>query len=213
LNEFFCEFYGALLGDGCISRFRDSLDNEKYAIYFSGNNSLDQNYFKFLKGKIRSEWGLSPYYYEYPKRNTCILSIRNKNFCIDLNESYGVPMGLKYQKLSISDKVLKSSWTLRKAFIRGLFDTDGSIYARKDEDYRFPIISISSKNQSFLETIKEMLREQNYPAYTSLGKVALRGIKNINRWFEDIGSSNDRNILKYQYFLKKGRLPPKILGS
>ena len=65
----------------------------------------------------------------------------------------------------------------------------------------------------FLEQIKDMLRGQGYPAYISNNKdVCVRGIANVKRWFDDIGSSNSRNLLKYEYFLKHGYLPARLLG-
>ena len=210
LNKFFCEFYGALLGDGCISRFK-SKDKEKYVIYFSGNKNLDSNYFQWLKEKISREYGIYVYYYEYDKRNVCVLSIRNKSMCINLNSNFNVPIGVKYGKLKISEKIKRLNWDKKKFVLRGLFDTDGSIYARKGEGYRYPIISISSKNEKFIKELCLMLRQEGYPAYISGGNVAIRGIKAIKKWFSDIGSSNPRNMFKYQYFLKNKKLPPKII--
>lgn len=32
LTPFFCEFYGLLLGDGCITKFKDYEEKERYAI-------------------------------------------------------------------------------------------------------------------------------------------------------------------------------------
>jgi hypothetical protein len=95
--------------------------------------------------------------------------------------------------------------------MRGLFDTDGCLFARKDEGYRLPHISICSKSKSFREQICKLLREQNYPAYINNINVRIKGIKNVKRWFSDIGSSNKRNLLKYEYFLKHGYLPSKLL--
>jgi len=109
------------------------------------------------------------------------------------------------------DKILKLKWEHKKFLLRGLFDSDGSIYAKKSEGYRYPIISIRSKNKKFLEEIYLLLKEHDYPAYFSDWNVSVRGIKNINKWFEDIGSSNLRNTLKYQYFLKHKNLPPKVI--
>lgn len=211
LNEFFCEFYGLLLGDGCISRYKDYEKKERYSIYISGNKKLDSLYLKEMKKRIKEKYGLYAYYYEYKDRNVCVLSIKNKGLCLDLNSQFEVPIGLKYDKLKINKKVLGRPWRIKKFFLRGLFDSDGSIYAKKNEGYRYPIISIRSKNKKFLEEICILLRKQNYPAYFSDWNVSVRGIKNINRWFRDIGSSNQRNILKYEYFLKYKNLPPKVI--
>lgn len=213
LNEFFCEFYGALLGDGCISKFRDSKNNERYVILFSGNKRLDSDYFKYLKNKLLEEYNLSTYYYESKKQNVCIISIKNKRLCLELNKSFDVPIGIKYEKLKLSKKVLDLQWNFKKYLLRGLFDTDGCILANKREKYRYPWISISSKSESFRNELIKLLREQDYPAYITGNKdVCVRGIANVKRWFSDIGSSNNRNKYKYEYFLKHGYLPARLLS-
>ncbi len=211
LNLFFCEFYGLLLGDGCISKFKAG-KYKKYGIFISGNKGLDSRYLIKIKNNIERNYGIHVAYYEDKKINVCRLSIMNKGLCLDLNKKFGFPIGVKYDNLKIPYQILKLKWNYKKFLLRGLFDSDGSIYAKRNENYRYPIISIRSKNTTFLKEICNLLRGQKYPAYVSQWNVSVRGIKNIKRWFADIGSSNDRNLLKYEYFLKSKRLPPKILG-
>ena len=205
-NEVFCEFYGMLLGDGCITSYATK-GTRKIAIIICGNRKLDHLYLKSWKKILEEEYGLYSYYYEQKGKSVCTLTIRNKKLCTDLNEKYDVPIGLKYGKIKISDRILKLSWDKKKLVLRGLFDTDGIIFARKDEGYRLPHISITSKSNSFLKQIRDMLRKEGYPAYINGVDVRVRGIGNVKRWFSDIGSSNPRNLKKYEYFLKNGCVP------
>jgi len=211
LNEFFCEFYGALLGDGCISKFRDYEKKERYVICFSGNKKLDSEYFKYLQDNFKKEYSVYSYYYDYKDRNVCVLSIRNKAFCLELHNEFEVPIGLKYNSLHLSKKILDLPWNIKKFVLRGLFDTDGCILANKREKYRYPWIVITSKSEKFRRQLIAMLREQGYPAYNTGKDVYVRGIANVKRWFGDIGSSNHRNIYKYEYFLKHRCLPARLL--
>lgn len=211
LNPFFCEFYGALLGDGCISRFNDFGGNDRIVMQFSGNKRLDSDYFKYLKDRFTKEYGAYVYYYEHKNVNVCILSIKNKRFCLNLNKNFDVPIGLKYAKLKLSSKILKLPWDIKKFVLRGLFDTDGCILANKREKYRYPWIIITSKSEKFRNQLIKLLRENGYPAYNTGSDVCVRGIENVKRWFNDIGSSNSRNIIKYEYFLKHKNLPAGLL--
>ncbi len=212
INEFFCEFYGALLGDGCISKFKDYEGKMRWIIQLSGNKTLDSEYWKYLQNGLREEYGMYSYYYEYKNRNVCVLVIKNKNFSLNLNKDFGFPIGVKYKNLRISGKLMELDWIFKRMVVRGLFDTDGSIYAKKNEDYRYPIISISSKSSKFLNQIKNLLRGEGYPAYVFGSNVAVRGIKVVDRWFDDIGSSNRRNLDKYKYLKNNKCLPPNIAG-
>ncbi len=212
LDPLFCEFYGMLLGDGCISKFIDYEGVNRIAIYISGNKKLDSNYLKDWKIRLKKEYGLYCYYYEHKKRNVCNLIIKNKGLCLNINKKFEFPIGIKYNSLKISNKILKLPWDIKKFVIRGLFDTDGCLFARKDENFKYPHISISSKSESFLIQIKTLLRAQAYPAYISNTNVIIKGKQNIERWFKDIGSSNQRNLGKYKYFNKYGFLPSRING-
>ncbi len=213
LNKNFCEFYGALLGDGCISKYKDKKNNEKFVIMLSGNKKLDWKYWRYLKELLSKEYGLYSYYYEYKDKNSCVLFIRNKCLCLELNNNFKFPIGIKYRELKIDKKIIDLDWEIKKLVIRGLFDTDGSVYGKRNESYKYPIISIKSKKEGFLQQIKDLLNREGYPAYISGENVSVRGKKNINRWFSDIGSSNERNIKKYEYWRRNKFLPPNILGS
>lgn len=210
IDEFFCEFYGALMGDGCISKFKDWEGKERFMIYFSGNKKLDSDYLKYLQIEISSRYGTYVYYYDYKDRNLCFLSIKNKQISLFLHK-FGFPMGLKYGKLKIPNKLLNLPWKKKKMILRGLFDTDGSIFAKKREKYRYPHICISLKDKKVLRQTRVILRDKNYPCWIGGDNLFLRGNENIKRWFLDVGSSNERNLFKYRYWIKNG-IMPKNLG-
>lgn len=212
LNEKFCEFYGALMGDGCICKYKDSKNADRFIITISGNKRLDKEYIIHLKESLIKEYNLHSKYYEFPNQNTNRLTITNKELCLILNREFNFPLGKKYPRLRISNKVLKLPWKIKKYVIRGLFDTDGCILANKRESYRYPWVIITSKDIKLLNQIKKLLKEQGYSAYITGKDVCVRGIKNLEKWFKDIGSSNSRNLLKYEYFLKHKFLPAGLLN-
>ena len=50
------EFYGVLLGDGCISKHKIE-DSIKYAIRIDGNSLVDGSYYKYLQSLIKDITG------------------------------------------------------------------------------------------------------------------------------------------------------------
>jgi intein/homing endonuclease len=210
IDEFFCEFYGALMGDGCISRFKDWNNQERFVIYFSGNKKLDSDYLRYLQKEISSRFKTYVYYYNYKNRNLCFLSIKNKGISLFLHE-LGFPIGVKYGKLKIPKRILKLPWKMQKMLIRGLFDTDGSICAKKREGYKYPQICISLKDKIVIKQLYNMLRNRGYPCWIGGDNIFIRGKGCVKRWMLDIGSSNERNLFKYNYWLKN-RIMPKNLG-
>ena len=70
-------------------------------------------------------------------------------------------------------------------------------------------------SDKLLLQLLKLLRKNNYPFYIIKNKkytggIWMRGDKNIIRWMNDIGSSNDKHLFKYKYWLKNGSLPPKV---
>lgn len=209
INEFFCEFYGALLGDGCISRFKDCEGKKRIIIFISGNKNLDSEYLKHLQKELKKNFNINSYFYQYKSQNKCNLIIRHKNFSLYLNK-IGFPIGKKYGKLKIPNKIIKLPWKFKKMVIRGFFDTDGNICAKKREKYKYPQVCLTSIDRKLLNQIYNILRKRGYPCWTGGNNVFVRGNEVTKRWFNDIGSSNNRNIFKYQYWLKNKVLPPKL---
>ncbi len=209
INEFFCEFYGALLGDGCVSHYIEREKKDRLKTCISGNKELDSQYLEYLKKRLECEFNVKSYFYRYKNRNLCNLIISSKRFSEFLNK-FGFPVGLKYGKIKIPRRLMKLPWRMKKLIIRGLFDTDGSICAKKREKYRYPQISIASKDKVMLKQVYSILREQKYPCWLSGKNLSIRGKETAIKWFKDIGSSNNRNIFKYEYWLKNKVLPPKL---
>lgn len=212
INEFFCEFYGTLLGDGCISKFKDCEGAERIGIFISGNKKLDSEYLTYLKKRLKEEFNINSYFYQHKTKNICTLTIKNKGFSLFLKK-FGFPIGKKYNKIKIPKKLLKLPWKVKKFVIRGLFDTDGSICAKKREKYKYPQICITSIDNRLIKQIYDLLRKQNYPCWIGGDNIFIRSSEATKRWFNDIGSSNNRNIFKYKYWLKNKILSPNLLGS
>ncbi len=104
-------------------------------------------------------------------------------------------------------------------FIRGVFDTDGSLAVKKR--YRvvpyYPVISISSKNENLIREIAAYLKNQGFNLWFGLAKnydgrsdklwykylLELNGYKNMLKWKEFIPFSNPKHIKKYDYVVNR----------
>ena len=53
LNDDLSEFYGILLGDGCISKYKND-GRIRYAIRIDGNSMTDYYYYKHLQSLIKN---------------------------------------------------------------------------------------------------------------------------------------------------------------
>lgn len=204
------EFYGILMGDGCISQYRDYQKANRLDTVVTGDKRNEVSYFLYIKSLLKEEFGVGAYLYEYKTENTVRLIIRNKAFASFLLE-LGFPCGKKYEKLIIPNRFIQLEWNDLKHLIRGLFDTDGSIYAKKNEQYRYPYVSLSSKSILLLQQIHKILRDRNYPFYINCNEnLVMKGIENTKRWMADVGTSNPKHKFKYNHWLRHGSLPARL---
>lgn len=203
------EFFGIMMGDGCLSEYYAKYDNSKRRdIKISGNSNKDREYMLNYVSPLTIGLFKVRGYISLRKDNTIDLNIRNKPL-FDWMKNCGFPVGKKGQHLKIPKNVMKLSFAKLKYLIRGLFDTDGCISARKGEGYRYPYVSISSKSVILRKQLKEILRKNGFPAYNCGTDVGFRGQKNFIRWFNVIGSKNPRNLNRYYEFINTGRIITK----
>lgn len=154
------------------------------------------------------------------KRNCFGVSIESPQMN-DFFRVLGVQVGRK-EELSIPDWI-KENQEFSKAFVRGLFDTDGCIYYRVNNTAKTYLnkvgfIEISSTSKNLIEDSSILLSILNIKNYVRLYKKT-NGEKdcyklNVHRphvkeFMEIIGSNNPKHLTKYWIWKKFGFCPPR----
>ncbi len=193
----FAEFYGIMLGDGCIY-------SDFSGLCISGDKILDNDYYEnYLNNLIFHLFKLKPkiYYEKYDR--TIRLKLYSKRVCKYLH-NLGFPIGKKLKSNpKIPDYILVKPEFI-SACIRGLVDTDGSITPHPH-----------SKIMMHLSVVSDSLRDSAYNAFNILGikvgkykkGITLYGKEKLKGFFKIVGTSNLKNILKYKKFLETGEVP------
>lgn len=99
-----------------------------------------------------------------------------------------------------------------ESLIRGIFDTDGNLYLENKNRKLYPRISISGISKDLIHQIYKILNrldlkptitvnKYKHKNWNDLYRVNLRGELMFDKWFKTIGSSNQKNIKKYHYFI------------
>ncbi len=193
----FAEFYGILLGDGCIFSGMNGLA-------ISGDKILDLIYLKKYVGKLISElFGVYPSYYISKKHRSVNCVVYSKiiaKYLLDM----GFPSGIKYNhNLEIPKFIFNKKDTLA-ACIRGLMDTDGSLSSHPNVKIMIHLsITIKSLRESVLKGLDKIGIKVGY--YDK--GIMIYGKDKIQRFRQEIGFSNYKNIIKYQRFIELGRVP------
>ncbi len=200
------EFFGVLMGDGYLCKYVSTYDGStRKVIFVTGHSENDLGYFvDFLSPLIRAKFGSNPGFRKRKNEHTIDLMVYNAPLFSWL-ESVGFPSGKKGE-LRIPKKILVLGLPKINKVIRGIFDTDGFITARKDEKYRYPHIIITSTSNILRKQLVTLLRKQGMTAYIYKKDVILKGKNNFRLWFSLIGTSHPLRLAQYNYFNKYGRL-------
>jgi intein/homing endonuclease len=147
LTEEESELLGVLFGDGCLSRRERSVQ-----IVITGNKEDDREY---LLGNVRTlffrVFGLELTSRYRKGENTMDLYRYSKRIAYILH-SWGMPFGLK----KLADLRPKQELNPR-AFIRGVFDTDGSVYRKYGPYAQIQFKAVSESLMKFMRNHLLML--------------------------------------------------------
>jgi len=195
ISEEEAELIGIILGDGYIYQ----KDNH-YRFGFTGNPHTDCEYYQHLRALICSVTGKDARV-TLRARGLRIV-VNSKDYVKRLTDFFGLPFGKhKDRRISIPARIAED-WELAKHTIRGLVDTDGSVFtADKPGSPNYPTIELNTTSELLAIQLKQLLEEQGFRvtkvwsyrsvvSTTPLFKIALNGKKNLEKWIRDIGFSN-----------------------
>jgi len=207
------ELTGIMCGDGCLSSYK-----KKYIIYICGHKQDDREYHEITTKKLFINlFNKEVKIQERKEENALFIRFSDKKIFYMLN-SFGIPIGKKYDKLKVPDWVIDSS-ELSFSFIRGLADTDGCVFFSKQHRKvgYYPRIEIASKSRIFLEEVLSILVSNGF--YGSLSqssqysRLEIPGFKNLDRWLNLIGFNNPKHMKKIEAHIGPITPPTRILTS
>jgi len=191
------ELIGVIIGDGHIYR-----KNRKNQIGITGSPITDKDYFKKLKILILQEWNNEVKI--KLRSNGLRIVFNSKEICSFLIDKLKMPHGMgKGQRVWIPSEIY-SNWKLAKHTIRGIIDTDGTIFVSKKPGIeKYPTIEITTTSKNLANQLNLLLNKNNFRAVLRLEKrrkinpnalppykVTLYGRNNLKKWIEEIGFTN-----------------------
>jgi hypothetical protein len=192
LSDSECELIGAIIGDGHIHK-----KHPKYYVGITGNIKTDKEYFNKLSDLINKTWDKNP---QIKTRERGLrLRFYSKQIVRRLTEKFDLPFNFgKCYKVKIPSEIALN-WNFAKHTIRGIVDTDGSIFtANKPGSPNYPSIEITTSSKGLARQLRGILIIQGFKVakiwkYKSKAftyKIPLNGKKNLKKWVEEIGFSN-----------------------
>ncbi len=200
LDQYHAEFCGTVMGDGNLWT-----NNRKYEVTITGDITKDKNYFDKLASFVKNKIGKNPYY--RIRGRGLRLTIYSKEYYGFLTSAVGLKSGMQKRKSGIPAPI-KSNPVFLSRFIRGLFDTDGTVFlSDKRGSPNYPTLEIASSNTKLVRDLHSALSYFGFRVHkrktTKNGcKVSIYGKEMVRKWHSVIGSSNPTKLAKMEDILK-----------
>lgn len=189
-DERLSEFVGIMIGDGGIG---------PYHISVTLHATDDLAYSRFVSRLIRSLFNVKPkIYFKKTSRALDIIVQRKKlvDYCLTL----GLVKGNKVKQGIDIPQWIKNNKAYSIACVRGLFDTDGSVYWHKyfsgNKTYSYIKVSFSGESKPLIYSVRDILINLGFCA--RIGKrhnsVHLESQKDVRMFMSLIGSNNQKHL-------------------
>ncbi len=190
------ELCGILLGDGGITR-----NQIKVTLHLTD----DAAYAKIVKTMMRDIFQVAPT--EYLRKNVRIICISGVAVVEELIK-IGIHPGNKVKMQVNIPKWIRESPTYLRACIRGLVDTDGSVYSHthtvNKHTYTHQGLTFTSHCTSILHDVHTgLLSEGLRPKLQLPYKLYVYNKADIARYMSAIGTSNPKHRTKWRNYLKR----------
>ena len=183
------EEIGIHLGDGCLRDKRN---------YFSvKTNKIEEKYMiDFLFPLYKRLYNIDLKLMRLPS----VVGFESYSRAISefKNKVLKICKGKKIHRIEVPKAVLETkNKEVYRAFIRGLFDTDGCAYISKSKN-NYPIITITIKSAKLINQVNEMFLKLGFIPYKGEWVINLNGNLMVSKWAKEISSNNPKNLAKLQ---------------
>jgi DNA-binding HxlR family transcriptional regulator len=211
------ELFGVILGDGCLV-YKAGKKKKVHFLGIAGNADDEQDYFaeikRFLENLTSRHVSVRVRY--HPQGKSLQLQLSSKSFLEFLMRKFKIHPPKTFNA-SIPRKYL--GWKHSKHIIRGIFETDGSLFfsrLHRGGPRCYPRLEIKTSSPILAEQIVSILREQGFlariinPRKDPTYRIYLSGYAMLHKWTREIGFSSQKNTTKVLFWKRFGYYIPKI---
>ena len=187
------ELIGILMGDGGIT---------KRQITITLHHKDDLLYSKFVVRLMKELFGVRPSVYHVAKFSVNNIVISRTGLVRYLHE-LGLPIGNKVKQQFDIPRWIKDNKEFRKACVRGLVDTDGSVFTHRykvgGKWYGYKKLAFTSASRPLLQSVHDILTELGIRVRLARqGRdIRIDSIDEMKKYFRLIGSNNQKHLKRY----------------
>lgn len=191
------EFIGIMLGDGHLCKIKNYKIGT-YEIRIVGDSRFDKEYLlKYVKPLIKSLFDIRINHFKYKNKNALCIVAHGK-LLVEFLESNGLIHGDKIKtQVTIPDWVCQNKKYL-KFCIRGLIDTDGSVFRMSRKEPNLVRISFTNYNKRLLNDTRNSLMKLGFTPSKIIMKrrFFISRQKEIGKYLKEVGFSNIKHLNK-----------------
>jgi len=186
------EFIGIMMGDGGIS---------KYQVVVTLHHIDDLEYASFVANIIEKLFKVIPSIYHSPKDSINDIVVSRKELVQYLHK-LGLPIGNKVKQQFDIPEWIKRNEQFSIACLRGLVDTDGSVFTHryrvKNTQYAYKKLSFTSASTPLLKSVHAILRKLGLNSKLRTKDIRLESVADMKRYFFMVGSHNPKHLRRYK---------------
>lgn len=188
------EFIGALLGDGMINH---------YQVQFTAHKE-EFLYHEFLEKITKELFGLPGTHAAHGKDNAITFTISSRALVEYLN-TLGISSNSTERKINLPGWIFVNK-ARRLGFLRGIFDTEGSVYNHRyrvnRKLYHYTKVSIANHAQSILHAVEQILSEYFFHPRRSTKNdaIVLENSAEVKHFVTLIEPHNTKHLKRFNQF-------------
>ncbi|MBI3074876.1 MAG: hypothetical protein HYY92_01525 [Parcubacteria group bacterium] len=189
------EFVGIVLGDGGIAPRQVTITLHKHD---------DKEYGYYICKLIRPLFNVPVSVRPHPKDNATQYTVSRTELVRFCTNNLGLTMGNKVAHQVGVPRWVAENKTFRIACLRGLVDTDGSVfvhrYAVKGKEYAYKKLSFTNRSFPLLDFVFDTFKSLGlHPRQTKRGEVRLDSKSDMCAYFLLVGSHNPKHLKRYYH--------------
>jgi intein/homing endonuclease len=203
-DEKLAEFIGIMLGDGNIFSLKSGKKISVHSIRIAGDSRNDAEYLtNFVAPLTENLFHIKPKIFDHKHFNCTYVAVYSIQLVRFLG-THGLKPGNKIKnKLSIPAWVWNDKKSL-KACLRGLVDTDGSVYELSPNWKGLYQLSFKSKNKRLLNDVRDAFLQLGFciSKITRNDSVCLTKKTELMKYYKEVGFNNPKHRMKIERSFK-----------
>lgn len=188
-------FIGIMLGDGGI--------RSKYQLSITYNSKTDKEFAVYIGKLVKRLFGIEHSVLRREHHlgaDVIVSSAKVVSFLL----KQGLVLGDKIEQQVDIPKWVRRNKDFQKACVRGLFDTDGSLYCHRyrvsHKWYEYLKLDFTSCSNPLLQSVYKILSDLKIKSSLKGVRIVISAQSDVNRYLAIIGSSNQKFVDRWKRF-------------